>query len=101
MARWRYPARDRDWQACERCHGAIQAGDREALLTRGLRMPVPRSVPDRYAPQFHERTRGLNKAFWSGRRGAPSGSETRSKSKRMTGQPPAPNDAGPCSLDDS
>src|SRR5438094_90552 len=39
-ARWRYPA-SRDWLACDECHAAIQADDREALLGRVMLAPVP------------------------------------------------------------
>jgi hypothetical protein len=28
MVRWIYPA-ERDWAACEKCHAAIEADDRE------------------------------------------------------------------------
>jgi hypothetical protein len=52
IARWRYPTRDRDWQACERCHKAIEANEREALLERVRRKPVPRTVSDRHTERF-------------------------------------------------
>ena len=34
QARWRYPASARTWLACDKCHRAIAADDREALLSR-------------------------------------------------------------------
>jgi hypothetical protein len=65
LARWVYPAQEgRGWQACERCHRAIEADDREALLKRVLLMPVPRTLPDRYAPRFRQRARELHEEFW-------------------------------------
>jgi hypothetical protein len=70
MARWRYPARERGWAACEKCRAAIEADDREALLERALLMPVPRTVPDRYAPRFREQARELHEEFWTSRAGA-------------------------------
>jgi hypothetical protein len=71
MARWRYQARGRDWRACERCHQAIEADDREALLERVLLQPVPRTVPDRFAPRFHEQATRVHEEFWLTREGAP------------------------------
>jgi hypothetical protein len=70
MARWRYPARERHWTACEKCRAAIEADDREALLERSLLMPVPRTVPDRYAARFREQARELHEEFWLSRAGA-------------------------------
>jgi hypothetical protein len=70
MARWRYPARDRDWAACEKCRAAIESDDRQTLLERALLMPVPRTVPDRYAPRFREQARELHEDFWVSRAGA-------------------------------
>lgn len=69
-ARWSYPSAARDWRACERCHQAIEADDREALLGRMMGAPVPRTLPDRYAPQFRERARELHEKFWSTELGA-------------------------------
>jgi hypothetical protein len=63
--RWHYRTTARDWRACERCHGAIQRDDREALLDRVLLAPVPRTVPDRYAPRFRRQARKLHEEFWS------------------------------------
>ena len=71
-ARWHYPALEgHGWRACERCHKAIQADDREALLDRVVLMPVPRTLPDRYAPRFRQRARELHEAFWLNRAGPP------------------------------
>ena len=69
LARWRYAAEGRDWRACERCHGAIEADDREALLDRVMAQPVPRTVPDRYARRFQERAKELHESFWAARGG--------------------------------
>ena len=55
--------------ACDKCHAAIQADDREALLGRVMLAPVPRTLSDRYAPQFRERARELHEQFWSMERG--------------------------------
>jgi hypothetical protein len=63
--RWRYRTADRDWRVCERCHDAIQRDDREALLDRVVQAPVPRTVPDRYAPRFRQQARRLHEEFWS------------------------------------
>jgi hypothetical protein len=68
-ARWRYPAASRHWLACEKCHAAIQADDREALLDRVMLAPVPRSLSDRYAPRFRDQARELHEQFWSMRPG--------------------------------
>ena len=70
--RWRYPASDREWLACQRCHEAISRGDREALLERVLFAPIPRSVSDRYAPRIRQRARELHESFWESRSGPPS-----------------------------
>jgi hypothetical protein len=67
--RWRYPAASRDWLACDKCHAAIQADDREVLLDRVMLAPVPRSLPDRYAPRFRAQARELHQQFWSTRPG--------------------------------
>jgi hypothetical protein len=69
VVRWVYPAA-RDWLACERCHAAIEAEDREGLLDRALLIPVPRTLPDRYGPRFRERARRLHEEFWEERSGA-------------------------------
>jgi hypothetical protein len=69
MGRWRYPTQARDWAACEKCRKAIEADDRQALLERALLMPLPRTVPDRYAPQFREQARTLHDEFWTSRSG--------------------------------
>jgi hypothetical protein len=70
VVKWRYPA-ERDWFACAKCHAAIQRDDREALLGRVMQQPVPRSLPDRYAPQFRQRARALHEEFWTTRSGPP------------------------------
>ena len=67
--RWRYPAASRSWLACDKCHGAIQADDAEALLDRVMLAPVLRSLPDRYAPRFRNQARELHEQFWSTRPG--------------------------------
>jgi hypothetical protein len=69
--RWRYPAESRDWRACDKCHAAIEADDREALLGRVMLAPVPRTLSDRYAPQFRERAKQLHYEFWSAGHGPP------------------------------
>ena len=70
MARWRYRAREREWQACERCHQAIEADDREALLERVRRKPVPRTVSDRHAERFQAEGERQHREFWRTRSGA-------------------------------
>jgi hypothetical protein len=70
MVKWVHPA-DRDWLACKKCHAAILADDREALLDRASLLPVPRTVPERYAPKFLERARRLHLEFWETRAGPP------------------------------
>lgn len=67
--RWHYPAASRGWLACDKCHGAIEADDPEALLDRVMLAPVPRSLPDRYAPRFRNQARELHEQFWSTRPG--------------------------------
>jgi anti-anti-sigma factor len=66
--RWRHPAASRGWLACDRCHAAIQAEDREALLGRVVLALVPRSLSDRYAPRRNQ-ARELHEQFWSTRSG--------------------------------
>jgi anti-anti-sigma factor len=66
--RWRYPGASRGWLACDRCHAAIQAEDREALLGRVVLALVPRSLSDRYAPRRNQ-ARELHEQFWSTRSG--------------------------------
>jgi hypothetical protein len=70
IVRWVYPA-ERDWLACEKCHTAIEADDREALLDRASQIPVPRTLSDRYARKFLERARRLHFEFWETRSGSP------------------------------
>jgi hypothetical protein len=60
---------ERDWLACAKCHAAIEADDREALLDRASLIPVPRTVPERFAPKFLERARRLHLEFWETRSG--------------------------------
>ena len=38
-------------------------------LGRVMLAPVPRTLPDRYAPRFRERARNLHEQFWSERPG--------------------------------
>jgi hypothetical protein len=45
------------------CRAAIEAGDREALLKRSLLIPIPRTLPDRYAPRFRERAKQVQAEF--------------------------------------
>ncbi len=67
---WLHPAGSREWRACAKCHVAIEADDREALLDRANLIPVPRTLPDRYAPHFRQRARQLHDEFWERRSGA-------------------------------
>jgi hypothetical protein len=76
MVRWIHPA-EREWAACDRCHAAIAADDREALLDRASLIPVPRTLPDRYAPKFLEHARRLHVEFWETRAGPPRPSSSR------------------------
>jgi len=69
-ARWIYPA-DREWVACDACHAAIQADDRESLVDRASLIPIPRTVPDRYARHHLERARRIHEEFWETRTGPP------------------------------
>jgi hypothetical protein len=39
------------------------------LLDRAVLIPVPRTLPDRYAPRFRERARELHEDFWQQRDG--------------------------------
>jgi hypothetical protein len=55
---------------CDECRRAIEADDREGLLARAMLIPVPRTVPDRYAPRFREQARRLHVEFWEQREGA-------------------------------
>jgi hypothetical protein len=68
MVKWRYSA-GRDWLACEKCHTAIEADDRETLLARVLQKPLPATLSDRYAPRFLENARRLHDQFWEARSG--------------------------------
>jgi hypothetical protein len=68
--KWVYPAQ-RDWLACSKCHAAIQADDRAALLDRVALIPVPQTVPERYARQYLDRARRLHEEFWETRAGPP------------------------------
>jgi hypothetical protein len=70
MVRWVYPA-ERDWLSCEKCHRAIEADNREALLDRASQIPVPRTLPERYAGKFLERAHRLQVEFWESRKGPP------------------------------
>jgi len=71
MRQWRYPARDRNWLACPKRHDAIQRDDREELLDRVLMQPVPRTVPERYAPRSRQHARKLHEKLWQTREGPP------------------------------
>jgi hypothetical protein len=67
--RWSYPVRGGTRSACEECRRAIEADDRAGLLDRALLIPVPRTVPDRYAPRFRREARRLHVEFWELREG--------------------------------
>jgi hypothetical protein len=54
-------------RACDDCRDAIESDDREALLNRAVLIPVPRTLPDRYAPRFRERAKQLHLEFWEQR----------------------------------
>jgi hypothetical protein len=69
--RWSYPIRGGTRNACDDCREAIEADNREALLDRAVLIPVPRTLPDRYAPRFRERARQLHVEFWEQRDGPP------------------------------
>lgn len=47
----------------------IEADDREALLDRSNLIPIPRTLPERYAPHFRHRARQLHEEFWQQREG--------------------------------
>ena len=69
-AQWRYPAHQGPgWKACQGCHTAIVADDREALRKRVLLVSAPRAFPYRYAPRLRRRSRELSESFWSNRTG--------------------------------
>jgi hypothetical protein len=70
IVKWIYPA-ERDWLACEKCYGLIEADNREALLDRASQIPVPRTLPERYTDKFLERARRLHLEFWETRSGPP------------------------------
>jgi hypothetical protein len=67
--RWSYPIEGGTRRACDDCRAAIEAEDREALLNRALLIPLPRTVPDRYAPRFRETAKRLHLEFWELRDG--------------------------------
>jgi hypothetical protein len=68
--RWTYPIEgDQERMACDACREVIEADDREALLERALLIPVPRTVPDRYAPRFRSSAKRLHLDFWQRRAG--------------------------------
>jgi hypothetical protein len=67
--RWSYPIEGGTRRACDECRLAIEADDREGLLSRSLLMPLPRTVPDRYAPRFRAAARRLHLEFWELREG--------------------------------
>jgi hypothetical protein len=54
---------------CDECRTAIERDDREALLERAAPIPLPRTVPDRYAPRFREVAKQLHTEFWEARAG--------------------------------
>jgi hypothetical protein len=68
--RWTYPIRgDQQRVACDECRDAIEGDDRETLLNRALFIPVPRTVPDCYAPRFRDAAKRLHAEFWELREG--------------------------------
>jgi hypothetical protein len=67
--RWSYPIQGGTRRACDDCRQAIEADDREGLLSRSLLMPLPRTVPDRYAPRFRAAAKRLHLEFWALREG--------------------------------
>jgi hypothetical protein len=67
--RWSYPIEGGSRNACDECRQAIEADDREALLQRSLLIPIPRTLPDRYAPRFREQAKRLHVEFWELRDG--------------------------------
>jgi hypothetical protein len=67
--RWSYPIQGGTRRACDDCRQAIEAEDREELLSRALLIPLPRTVPDRYAPRFRETAKRLHLEFWELREG--------------------------------
>jgi hypothetical protein len=67
--RWSYPIQGGRRNACDECREAIEADDREALLQRSLLIPIPRTLPDRYAPRFREQAKRLHVEFWALRDG--------------------------------
>ena len=69
MVRWVYPTTERDWFSCEKCRALVEADDREALLNRASLIPVPQSVPERFAPKHLDRAHKLHVEFWESRVG--------------------------------
>ena len=67
--RWSYPIEGGTRRACDDCRQAIEADDREGLLSRSLLIPLPRTVPDRYAPRFRAAAKRLHLEFWELREG--------------------------------
>src|SRR5215216_5597955 len=68
--RWAYPVRDgHERIACDECRKAIEGDDRQALLDRALLIPLPRTVPERYAPRFQAAAKRLHAEFWQLRSG--------------------------------
>jgi hypothetical protein len=69
-AQWRYPVHQgHGWKACQGCHTAIVADDREALRKRVLLVSGPTAFPYRYAPRLRHRARELSENFWGNRAG--------------------------------
>jgi hypothetical protein len=59
----------RERASCDECREAIEGDDREALLERALLIPLPRTVPDRYATRFQAAAKRLHIEFWQRRSG--------------------------------
>jgi hypothetical protein len=69
-ARWRHPTRQgQGWKACDACHAAIVADDREALNERASLGSTSTTFPHRHAPNPRDRTPTPSEDFWSNRAG--------------------------------
>lgn len=68
-ARWRHPTRQgQGWKACDACHAAIVADDRDALSQR-VSLGSATTFPYRHGPAPRNGARGLSDDFWSNRSG--------------------------------
>jgi hypothetical protein len=67
-ARWRYPTHEGPtWKACDDCHRAIMADDREALSKRATSGSAPTTFPYRHPPRPRDRASAPSDDFWSNR----------------------------------